>query len=209
MPTLPRLIVMTRFPAPGRVKTRLISALGEDGAALLHRRMAERTLRTAGGVETPIEVEVCYTDADEPQMRRWLGQEILLREQRAGDLGQRMHKAFRAAFAEGAPCVVVIGADSPDLDRRHLLQAFELLGENDLVLGPAEDGGYYLIGLRRPIPALFEGIAWSTDRVLAQTLRITDELGLKVAQTERLFDVDRPEDLARVPADLLDGLARC
>jgi rSAM/selenodomain-associated transferase 1 len=204
----PRLILMTRYPVPGLVKTRLIPALGEDGAALLHRRMTERTLETARAVASAIEIEVCYTDAGETRMREWLGESVSLCEQRPGDLGRRMWRAFEAAFADGAPCAVTIGADSPGLTAEHLETAFERLAEYDLVLGPAEDGGYYLIGLSRPIPQLFEGVAWSTDAVLTQTLRIADELELRASGLDVLGDVDRPEDLARVPAELLDGITR-
>lgn len=203
-----RLILMTRYPVAGKVKTRLIPALGEEGAALLHRRMTERALETARKVGAPIEIEVCYTDADVEPMRDWLGAGVLLREQHPGDLGQRMWRAFEGAFDEGAAPVVMIGADSPDLTAGLLAKAFARLGEYDLVLGPARDGGYYLIGLSRPIPELFEGVPWSSDAVLTQTLRIADELGLAVAGLDVLGDVDRPEDLARVPAELLDGITR-
>ncbi|MBW2277119.1 MAG: TIGR04282 family arsenosugar biosynthesis glycosyltransferase, partial [Deltaproteobacteria bacterium] len=197
----PRLILMTRFPVPGKAKTRLVPVLGAEGAALLHRRMTERTLEIASAVDTeqPTEIEVCYTDAAQSQMREWLGPNVQLRDQHPGDLGQRMWHAFAAAFDDGATTAVLIGADTPDLNADHLRLAFDSLRDNDLVLGPAEDGGYYLIGLSRPIPELFHDVPWSTDRVAEQTLQIAVELVLKIAQLDMLSDVDRPEDLARVP----------
>jgi rSAM/selenodomain-associated transferase 1 len=190
------------------VKTRLIPALGAEGAALLHRRMTERTLETARLVEASVEIEVCYTDADERQMREWLGSEVRLSEQPPGDLGQRIWRALRDAFTGGAASAVMIGADSPGLTAAHLDAALVRLVDYDLVLGPAADGGYYLIGLNRPIPELFQEISWSTDAVLTQTLRAADELGLRVSGLDVLGDVDRPEDLAHVPEELLSGIAR-
>lgn len=203
-----RLIVMTRFPAPGKVKTRLIPALGPEGAALLHRRMTERTLEVVRRVDIgePIQIEVCYADAGESEMREWLGPGVGLREQLPGDLGQRMWRAFEAAFDEGMGTAVIIGADHPDLAPDHLLRALGLLRDHDLVLGPAEDGGYYLIGMHRPIPELFTDIPWSTARVHGATLAAAERLGLAVAETALVFDVDLPEDLERVPANLLEGI---
>jgi len=205
---LRRLIVMTRYPIPGKVKTRLIPDLGSAGAAELQRRMTERALAAArcAAAREAIEIEVSYTDAPERQVREWLGPSVRLREQRPGDLGQRIWQAVDAAFCDGAVAVVVVGADSPDLTDAQLSAAFATLGGNDLVLGPAEDGGYYLIGLARPLPDLFEGVPWSTERVLAETLRIADRLGLTPVLLEELVDIDRPEDLGRVPNELLDGL---
>jgi uncharacterized protein len=111
--------------------------------------------------------------------------------------------AFCATLGKGTGAAVIIGTDCPGLDTRLLAQTFEALQTSDLVLGPALDGGYYLIGLRRVIPDLFENIAWSTDRVLSQTLGIAQGLNLSIHLLPELPDIDRPEDLKFLPPHLL------
>ena len=110
-------------------------------------------------------------------------------------LGDRLHSAFVEAFEAGCKRAVTIGSDCPGITEARLAEAFEALDRAELVLGPATDGGYYLVGLNRPTPGVFEGIAWGTERVLAQTLDRADRLGLSVHQLGALDDVDRPEDL--------------
>lgn len=193
------LIVFTRYPEPGKAKTRLIPALGEIGAAELHRHMAEHTLNQARDLRSqlPIAIEIQFTGGDESQMSAWLGSDLAYRQQGSGDLGDRLSQAFVSAFDRGFQSVVVIGTDCPELDASVLLTAFEQLQHHDLVLGSAADGGYYLIGLRRYVPELFQGIAWSSDRVFAQTCTIAQQLGLSVStKLPVLRDVDYPEDLA-------------
>ncbi|HKQ04398.1 MAG TPA: TIGR04282 family arsenosugar biosynthesis glycosyltransferase [Blastocatellia bacterium] len=192
-----RLIIFTRYPEPGRAKTRLIPALGAEGAADLHRRLTERTLATARRLATlrRLTLEVRYAGGDAALMRQWLGGGPHLRAQGDGDLGARMREAFREAFEEGCYGVVLIGTDCPDIAPATLLSAFTALGDNELVMGPARDGGYYLIGLRRAIPQLFEGINWGTDTVLRHTLQIAARLDLRYRLLEQLDDIDRPEDL--------------
>jgi rSAM/selenodomain-associated transferase 1 len=196
------LIVFTRYPEPGRVKTRLIPALGEAGATTLHRQMAEHTLERSRQLGCP--VEVWFEGGTVPQMAEWLGEDLGYRRQPAGDLGDRMAGAMQDAMERGYEAVVIIGTDCPGLDRELLGQAFGALGDKDLVLGPAVDGGYYLIGLGRLVPELFrwqslfekESISWSTAEVFRQTDEIAANLGLQRAYLATLGDVDRPEDLA-------------
>ncbi len=193
-----RAIVFTRYPKPGHVKTRLIPVLGADGAAALQQLMSEHIIRRIEHLESrrSLSWEVRYEGGTGRMMSRWLGRGRFYRRQDKGDLGRRMAKAFEAAFDEGMARVVIIGSDCPDMSAELLEQAFHALGGNDLVLGPAEDGGYYLIGLRRLIPRLFVGIPWGTGKVLNETLQVADELQLSTALLERLADVDRPEDIA-------------
>jgi uncharacterized protein len=195
------LILFTRYPQPGTTKTRLIPALGAEGAALLQRQMTEHTLRqVAQLVQTePIAVEIWFAGSPETeehaQMQQWLGADWSYQAQSTGDLGDRMAQAFQSAFASGAERVVIIGSDCPQLDADRLSQAFRSLQTHDLVLGEATDGGYYLIGLRQFAAELFVGIDWSTDRVLSQTLAIANQKMLAIALLEPLTDIDRPEDL--------------
>ncbi|MEP0857417.1 TIGR04282 family arsenosugar biosynthesis glycosyltransferase [Trichocoleus sp. DQ-U1] len=194
------LIVFTRYPEPGKAKTRLIPALGEEGASNLHRQMTEHTLSQVRELQSAraTRVEVYFTGGDQQLMEDWLGADIIYQPQGEGDLGQRMKSAFQTAFAAGMEGVAIVGTDCPGLDAKIMAQAFEQLNGHNLVLGPAMDGGYYLIGLRRMIPELFEEINWGTSEVREKTVAIAISLGLAVAYLPPLFDVDRPEDLAKV-----------
>lgn len=191
------LIIFTRYPEAGKTKTRMIPALGAVGAAELQRSMTEHTLKTAIALasdrQTAIEIQFAGGNID--LMQSWLGQDLEYKSQAAGDLGVKMRSAFENAFAGGKQRVVIIGIDCPDLDSQILTQAFDSLCHNDLLLGVAEDGGYYLIGLNRPHPQLFEHITWGTELVLEQTKAIAQQLNLKVDYLTTLADVDRPADL--------------
>ncbi len=192
------LIIFTRYPEPGKTKTRLIPVLGAEGAATLQRQMTEQKLAQVRELQAayPVSVEVHFTGGNEQLMQSWLGSSLIYQRQSEGDIGCRMASAFQASFEAGMNSVVLIGIDSPDLNAQLMAEAFQALHEHDLVLGPALDGGYYLIGLRRLIPELFTGIRWSTAEVLPQTLRIAQRLELAVAKLPLLSDVDRPEDLS-------------
>jgi hypothetical protein len=192
-----RLIIFTRYPEPGKTKTRMIPALGAEGAAQLQRRMTEATLAQAQKLQAsrPLTVEVHFAGGNQPLMQAWLGAAVTCCPQGEGDLGQRMASAFQASFAAGMTGVVTIGIDCPDLDAELLAEAFEKLKTFDVVLGPARDGGYYLIGLRRLVPELFAGLDWGTSKVRQQTVDIAENIGLAIAFLPWLDDIDRPEDL--------------
>lgn len=195
--------MLTRLPEPGRVKTRLVPALGPEGAAEVHRALAEaaaaevRALAATGEAE----VEVWHDGGSRRRMREWLGPLPRYRSQPAGDLGRRLCALFDAARRERVDRCVAVGSDCPAMTADDLRRALRALEAADLVVGPAADGGYWLIGLAAPavaraLPALFEGVDWGTDAVLGQTLGRAGALGLRVARLEELCDVDRPEDLA-------------
>jgi len=189
-----RLIVFTRLPVPGRVKTRLIPALGPEGAATLHRAMTQHTLRWVRELQRlgGVAVEVHFTGGDKLCMLAEFGADLDYRLQPEGDLGRRL----TAAFNDISEPTVVIGTDCPDLGAREVLQAFDMLAANGVVLGPADDGGYYLIGLNRAAPPLFERIGWGTSTVLAETQSAAAANGFSMALLRTLSDVDRPEDLS-------------
>ncbi|MDX2230416.1 MAG: TIGR04282 family arsenosugar biosynthesis glycosyltransferase [Leptolyngbyaceae cyanobacterium bins.349] len=191
------LILFTRYPLPGTAKTRLIPVLGEVGAAELSRHMTEHTLAQVQALQQQqtLTMEICFAGDSVACMQAWLGQEYAYTSQGEGDLGDRLARSLQAAFATGAAQVVIIGSDCPELNPALLQQAFVALDQHDLVLGPALDGGYYLIGLRRFVPELFVEIAWSTAEVCAQTLAIARQLNLDVFLLPPLADVDYPEDL--------------
>lgn len=195
-------IVFARAPEPGKVKTRLIPALGGAGAALLHRRLVMHSLDAARGARLgPVELW-CDPDAADPffaDCRRQFGVE--LREQGPGDLGERMLRAFNSALDRHGRAILV-GSDIPALSAQYLRQAERVLAAgNDAVIGPAEDGGYTLIGLSRCDAALFRGIAWGGPEVLAETRRRIAALRWRSAELSALWDLDRPEDLRRLAGE--------
>jgi uncharacterized protein len=191
------LIIFTRYPEPHRTKTRLIPRLGPEGAAELQGDMTDHTLAWARELagKASVSVQVRFEGGDEARMRDRFGDSFPYLPQGPGDLGDRMARAFEEAFAAGADRAIVVGTDCPGITADLAEQAFERLATADLVLGPATDGGYYLIGLRRPIPALFAGIAWGQETVLHETRKRAEELGLTISLLTTLSDVDRPEDL--------------
>lgn len=192
-----RLIVFTRLPQAGRTKTRLIPLLGPAGAAALQANMTQRVMAWARDLAArrEVELEVRFAGGDPGRMRRWLGPGPIYRPQGPGGLGRRMHRALAGALEEGGGRAVLVGCDAPGLDSAVLAEAFDALERADLVLGPARDGGYYLIGLTRPAPEIFRGAPWGTDKVLARTLELAQGAGLAHELVAVLDDVDRPDDL--------------
>jgi len=189
------LIVFVKEPRPGATKTRLIPALGPEGAADLYRRLAAEEIRRTTPRDQEYERLFFYAPAEaEATLREWLPGETLL-PQKGDDLGARMSGAFDEAFRRGAARVAIVGTDAPFVGRDTVLEALGALAENDLVLGPAHDGGYYLLALDRPRPELFRGIAWSTGTVLSATVERAGTLGLTVRLIEPLRDIDTLEDL--------------
>lgn len=201
-------MIFTRYPQPGKAKTRLIPALGAEAAADLQRQMTEYSLRQVRkwlALHSTGSAEIWFAGNTDPAtdrllMQRWLGSNWVYQSQPSGDLGTRMATAFQTAFAAGIDRSVIMGTDCPGLDADRLAEAFAALQTHDLVLGGATDGGYYLIGLRQPVADLpvlnlFMGIEWSTAAVLQQTVKIAETLSLSIAYLDPLTDIDHPEDL--------------
>lgn len=206
-------MLFARQPQAGRVKTRLMPALGAEGAAALHRRLVLQTLRTADAAarRASAVLEVWHDGGSVDALRHWLGDGWQYRAQCEGDLGQRMAAAFEASFEEGTVATVLIGSDCPSLSQDLLAAAFEALERCPVVIGPATDGGYYLIGLSRSRPELFRGLPWGTESVLARSLEVLAGLGEEPVLLPALDDVDRPEDLSawqRIAAAEEEDLAR-
>lgn len=193
-----RLIVFTRCPEPNRCKTRLIPALGPEGAADLHRKMTAHTVKVASRFRTerPVQLQIEFDGPDAAPIQSSLGNTFDYRRQAEGDLGTRLDRAFQSAFDDGAERVVIVGTDCPGITGRLLKSTFGLLKHQDVVLGPASDGGYYLVGLRSREPSLFDAMPWGTSNLLAETLIRADRRRLGTALLPTLDDVDRPEDLA-------------
>lgn len=184
--------VFLKYPAPGEVKTRLAEAIGDEKAAECYRNLAELTL--ARTMAPTLYRRILYISPGEriPDFVRWLPDETF-QPQRGETLGLRIADAIARLLSIGERAVI-IGTDAPDISREHVAEAFAALDNSDLVLGPAHDGGYYLIGMKRSWPDLFEGIAWSTKDVLHETLRRASQLGLSFHLLPALHDIDTIED---------------
>jgi rSAM/selenodomain-associated transferase 2/rSAM/selenodomain-associated transferase 1 len=192
-----RLIVFTRYPESGTTKTRLIRTLGAGGAAELHRRMSQNAVARAKEAlkHRPLAIEIRFDGGNKRLMKGWLGRGVELSKQTGDDLGERMYNCFVEAFENGFERAVLAGTDCPAISADIFDRAFQALDRSDVVLGPASDGGYYLVGMKRAIPQLFAGITWGASDVLQQTTRVADKLGLQVGLIDLLNDVDRADDL--------------
>jgi rSAM/selenodomain-associated transferase 1 len=197
-------IVFAKAPRPGDVKTRLVPALGAEGAAALHAKLAKHALDTVRAASLKAVELHCAPDVDDPFFRYCQGHYgVTLEPQVTGDLGVRMHAAFATALAAHAR-VLMIGTDCPALIARHLRHAEKALREgSDAVFVPCEDGGYALIGLARVDPKLFERIAWGSASVMAETRARLKALGWSWHELETLWDIDRPEDYQRLMSSKL------
>lgn len=193
-----RLIIVTRYPEIGKTKTRMIPLLGAKGAMELHRQMTEYLVNKCQSLgQNNQEIIIYFTGGNEHLMQQWLGSNFIYKPQVEGDLGLKMKSAFIDAFNQGITEAVLIGTDCPEITIELLQQSFKLLINNqDLVLGKAQDGGYYLIGLNRLIEPLFDHIKWGSSQVLNQTLTIAKNLNLNYHLLPELSDIDRPEDLS-------------
>lgn len=196
-----RIIIFAKAPLPGQAKTRLIPALGVDGAARLAKHMLLSTLTRSLAAELG-PVELCMSPG--PEHPAWrdipLPPGLILSDQGGGDLGERMARAAERGLAQ-TPRVLLIGTDCPALTAARLRAAATRLDDHEVVIQPALDGGYVLLGLTRFHPRLFADIPWSTDRVAALTLGRLDELGMSCHRAEPLPDIDEPQDLRQLPGD--------
>ena len=185
----PRLVIFARLPEAGKVKTRLVPAVGEAGAARIYARLLEHTLAEARASDLPI--ELCTTGGEPGAFREWLGEGFAITQQGEGGLGERLARVEAPAL--------VIGSDCPGISAPILRAAADALEERSVVLGPASDGGYYLIGFHEPVPYLFTDMEWSTPSVFAKTLARLAARGIGPAILPELSDIDTPEDLAAWP----------
>jgi hypothetical protein len=189
------LVVFLKHPQAGQVKTRLAAAIGPRAAADLYRVLAEQVLEATTPLPGDYERLVFFDPPESlPAMREWLPG-VRLMAQSGLDLGARLTDAFTRSFARGAERVAIVGTDAPGVSRATVREALSALDESDVAIGPAADGGYYLIALRVPRPELFAGIDWSTPSVREQTLARAAVAGLSARQLPLVRDVDTIEDL--------------
>ncbi|WP_187645607.1 TIGR04282 family arsenosugar biosynthesis glycosyltransferase [Streptomyces sp. TRM49041] len=198
----PAILVMAKAPRPGTVKTRLHPLLSPQRCAELQAELIRHTMELTTA-HTPRAYLAYALDSGGEAISTTVPAGVRLLRQRGGDLGQRLAAAVADAFADGAGPLTVIGTDAPTLTGDHLTAAFTVLEDHDVALGPALDGGYYLIGLREPRTSLFalDSEVWSTDRVLAQTRADARREGLSVGLLHPLRDLDTPEDASALLSD--------
>jgi uncharacterized protein len=194
-----RLAILARWPTSGAVKSRLSPALPPPLACDLYRAMLEDTFAASAGSEAE-ERFVYWADAPPDRGAVRLPPGVTARDQAGSDLGARLGRVFSDLLGDSDDRAVAIGVDCPELEPGIIREAYEALEVCDVVLGPASDGGYYLIALRRAAPQLFEGVDWGTGRVLEQTLERARRAGLESALLGGFSDLDTPDDLVRFVA---------
>ena len=190
------ILLFVKYPEKGKVKLRLSMDIKEDIVAELYRCFVHDTLETVQKIDTHL--FICYSPADAlKKFQRWLGSNRQFLPQTDGDLGDRMKQCFSTVFAQGFRYAILMGSDSPDLPEEYLAEAFSLLKTKDVVLGPAVDGGYYLIGLHTTTftPSLFQDIPWGTHSVFQETLLKIQQAHQTVGLLPTWSDVDTITDL--------------
>jgi len=196
------LIIFSRYPDPGKTKTRLIPVLGPQGAAELQRKMTEKITKQALKIRKnhAVPISLFYTGTTEEKMSYWLGNSFDYHFQCEGDIGKRMGDAFTRTFHHGVRSAVLLGSDIPEITRTIITQGCISLQTEEVVFGPSRDGGYYIIGMRAEnapqiINLLFDRIPWSTKNVLEISVQRLDNAGVSYSLLQTLDDIDRPEDL--------------
>ncbi|MGB5653633.1 MAG: TIGR04282 family arsenosugar biosynthesis glycosyltransferase [Robiginitalea sp.] len=189
------LLIFTRNPVPGKCKTRLAATIGDQAALDIYVFLLQHTASQCAGL--PGVEKIVYFSDSIGDGAIWDADTFDYRLQQGADLGLRMQQAFKDAFTAGYREVIVIGSDLLDLSTSDLQNAFDLLSENEAVLGPAEDGGYYLLGLKKNIPGIFQNKTWGTKTVLQDTLN--DLRNFKTAVLPARNDIDQYEDIAGNP----------
>jgi uncharacterized protein len=185
-----------KAPIPGAVKTRLASSLGDAGALSAYRELVEFLLKRIGSHR----VHIHHTPEDPEPLISWLGDEYTYFAQKGSDLGERLIYAMELEFVHGAKKLIFLGGDCPYVDEARLEEAFASLQDHDVVLGPASDGGYYLIGVKHILPELFTGVAWGSDSVFQTTVEICQKFGFSYALLPEESDVDDLKDWEKAKA---------
>ena len=194
------IVVMAREPSPGATKTRLAAALGDHAAASAYEAFLLDTIATCRRVDAQLVVAYAPHTAAASRYFRDITPDAMFAVQPDAPFGTRLAAAMQAAFDRGGGRVAVIGSDIPHLEAAWIDDAFASLDTHDVALGPTQDGGYYLLGLRTPEPRLFDDIDWSSGRELGQTRSRANQLGLRVKDVQRTFDIDDIADLSALQA---------
>ncbi len=189
------LLIFIKNPELGKVKTRLAASVGDEKALIIYEKLLQHTYTVVESL--PIKKQFWYSDFI-PQSNRWAGGEFEKKIQQGYGLGERMKFAFQQAFNDDYKKVVIIGSDCGQIQAGHIEQAFKALEKQDAVIGPASDGGYYLLGLARHVPQLFVNKPWGTSDILQKTLSDFEKYGMMYHTLDKLIDVDTEEDWKKV-----------
>jgi rSAM/selenodomain-associated transferase 1 len=189
------LIIFLKHPKNGQVKTRLAKTTSQDFATKFYKLCAEHIIQTIKEISDINRFAFYSNQSEKKEVESWLGSDLLFMPQEGDDLGSRMKNAFNSVFSLGSEKVIIIGTDIPELSKELLAEAFDHLNKNEVVLGPSKDGGYYLLGIKKIYPELFDGIEYSTSSVLSDTIKRIKDLGLSYHLLPVLSDVDTEEDL--------------
>jgi hypothetical protein len=189
------LIVFAKEPQKGRIKTRLAASIGEEEALCLYKAFLKDTLIIARCAETDNKILAYDSCSKEPEYLKMISDNFLFYEQKGKDLGEKMSNAFGYAHENGADHIVIIGSDSPTLPASCLDEAFQLLEEYDVVIGPSQDGGFYLVGSKVPARGMFNDVKWGSDKALEQTLENIISLQKRFVLMDPWYDVDTQDDL--------------
>ncbi len=190
-------IIFTRYPEFGKVKTRLAASVGNESAYNIHKLLAEHTIRECLKLdENEYTLFVFYLNEGEEKLwRDWLDIRFLIYSQLGADLGEKMANAFESVFTLGFEKIILIGTDIPDISETILTKSFKVLDKNEIVIGPSKDGGYYLIGMNKYFNKVFEGINWGNDSVFKNTIEKIELNNLNFETIDKLNDIDVIEDL--------------
>jgi rSAM/selenodomain-associated transferase 1 len=189
------IIIFAKHPENGKVKTRLAKTLGNDFAVEFYKVCSEYIFEMIEKLKGEIEIYLFYSGNNFNLLKNWINKDFNFFKQEGSHLGEKMFNAFQQSFNEGSDKVLIIGTDIPDIDEKIIQEAFEELEGNDVVVGPCPDGGYYLLGLKRPYDFLFENIEWSSETVLSKTIYKAEAANLKIKLLDELIDIDTQEDL--------------
>ncbi len=195
----PALIVFLKFPEKGNVKTRLAADFGDEFAVQFYKLCLEKLindikLNLVGIIDIFL---FCSNDDEIPLLKEWLGEGFRYKVQSGTDLGKRMVNAFDEIFKYGYNQSILTGTDIPDLNTKLILESFQLLNNYDVILGPSDDGGYYLIGMKQLYPEIFQNVNWSSDKVFSETINRVETEKLTYYPMEALIDIDNKEGLKK------------
>jgi rSAM/selenodomain-associated transferase 1 len=189
------LILFVRKPELGKVKTRISATVGDEATLLIYQKLLQHTWDITH--ELPVDKFVFYTEI-EPDEDLWSKGGYVKMIQEAGDLGHRMRSAFETLFEKGYDEIIIIGSDCYELTPAIIKEAYQLLQHHELTIGPATDGGYYLLGMKKELKEVFSGIEWSTEKVLDQTLKLMETKRYSYTLLPQLNDVDTIDDVPEI-----------
>ena len=191
------IITFCKYPVEGKVKTRIAKTIGNEFAVKLYKLFAEHTFQELLKTSSIFPYLFFADNHDREKIKRWAGAEFSLEPQEGNDLGERMYNAFKKVIDRGSNKTIIIGTDIPDMSSDIIRKALQALNNSDVVIGPSNDGGYYLLGMKKLYKSLFTGIEWSSDSVLSVTLEKINALNLSYSILPELVDVDTEDDLKK------------